>query len=93
MMDKQNPPSKAEEAGHFRVPNSIGHFVPSYADHIADDLYTEGIPNYGTGLPSLLEDEAPENPDPYDELLRGPAPQQEERIPPPSPLPHQDPSP
>jgi hypothetical protein len=86
MMDKQNTPSKAEEAG-FRVPNSIDHFVPSYADHIADDLYTEGIPNYGTGLPSLLdpEDEAPENLDPYDELLRGPAPQQEETIPPPFP--------
>jgi hypothetical protein len=87
MMDKQHPPSKAVEAGHFRVPNSIDHFVPSYADHIADDLYTEGIPNYGTGLPSLLdsEDEAPENLDPYDELQRGLAPQQEEIIPPPFP--------
>lgn len=82
-MDKEHSPSKVEEAAQFRTLDSTEDAVPSYAAHTADDLYAEGIPNYGTGLPP--EDEVTDNLDPYDELQRGPAPQEEEAIPPPFP--------
>jgi hypothetical protein len=83
MMDKQHSPSRAEEAAHFRTLNAADDAVPSYENHTADDLYTESIPNYGTGLPSFLDPE--EHTDgfgPDDELQRDPAPQEQGPIPP-----------
>jgi hypothetical protein len=84
MMDKQNTPSKAEEAAHFRTLNAADDAVPSYDNHTADDLYTESIPNYGTGLPCFLdfEEETTDILDPYNELQRDPAPQEQGSIPP-----------
>lgn len=86
-MEKQHSPSKAEEAAQFQVLNSADDAVPSYGNHTADDLYTESIPNYGTGLPSLEdpENEPTDQIDPYNELQRDPIPQEEEPLPPPFP--------
>jgi len=52
MAESLGTPSKQSEAAQFRIIDT-SESVPAYGDHIADDLYSENIPNYGTGLPSL----------------------------------------
>lgn len=87
MMDKQPSLSKAEEAAQFRALNNEHDAVPSYSEHTADDLYTEGIPNYGTGLPSLpdADEELTYDQDPYNDLQRNPVSEDDSSIPPPFP--------
>jgi hypothetical protein len=57
MPDNRYSTSKAEEAGESSRSSraSLSDQAPSYASHTADDLYSDGIPNYQTGLPSLEE--------------------------------------
>jgi hypothetical protein len=71
-MDKQHVLSKAEEAAQFRAFKHKHDAVPSYSEHTADDLYTENIPNYGTGFPSLLyvDRELTYDQDSYNDLQR-----------------------
>ncbi|KAF4630478.1 hypothetical protein G7Y89_g7668 [Cudoniella acicularis] len=49
---------KSVEAGQERSQEN-SEAVPSYADHTADDLVPEIIPNYGSGLPNF--EDAPES--------------------------------
>ena len=58
MKDKERAPTKAEEvAQSIMVPEREA--VPAYGDHLADDLYTDFNPTYGTGLPAI--DDPPED--------------------------------
>lgn len=80
-MSKQHSPSKTQEAAQFQTHDAAGDAVPSYENHTADDLYTERIQNYGTGLPDPGE-EFTDNQDLYGDLQLDPAPQDEDPIPP-----------
>jgi hypothetical protein len=84
MTDKQYPSLKAEEAAQFRALNAADDALPSYSFHTSDDPYTEGIPNYGTGLLSLPdpEDEHRYDSDSYNGLLCNPTPEGDSSIPP-----------
>lgn len=76
IMSKQPSPSKTQEAAQFQTHDAADDAVPSYENHTADDLYTERIQNYGTGLPDQ-EEEFANHIDPNDELQLDSAPQDE----------------
>ena len=76
-MEKQATLSKTQVAAHPQTQDA----VPSYEHHTADDLYTERIQNYGTGLPDHEED-LTQTLDSSGELQLDPAPQDEDPVPP-----------
>jgi hypothetical protein len=80
-MEKQATLSKAQEAAQSQTHDAANDAVPSYEHHTADDLYTERIQNYGTGLPDHEED-LTQTLDSYDELQLDPAPSDEDPVPP-----------
>ena len=52
MSDSKRSPSKADESAKaIRI--TVSESIPSYGDHLADDLYTDFNPSYQTGLPTL----------------------------------------
>jgi len=84
MLDNRYSLTKGEEAGESSKSScaSLSEQAPTYGNHIADDLYSDGIPNYQTGLPSLE--------DPVDEAnwsSTAPISLGNESIPPPLPEP------
>jgi len=84
MSDSKQTLSKAEEAAQNTIIPGT-EVVPSYGEHIADDLYTEFNSGYGTGLPNFDDtSEEPAIPDGSPPILE-PTPEQTRRAP--SPLP------
>ncbi len=80
-MSKQPSPSKSQEHAQFQTHDAAGDAVPSYENPTTDDLYTDRIPNYGSGLPDH-EEEFTDNLDLHDDLQLDSAPQDEDPIPP-----------
>jgi hypothetical protein len=80
-MEKQATLSKTQEAAQSQTHDVANDAVPPYEHHTADDLYTERIQNYGTGLPDHEED-LTQTLDSYDELQLDPAPQDKDPVPP-----------
>jgi hypothetical protein len=54
MSDPKSRTSKADEVTQSPR-NDDPDPVPSYGNHVSDDLYSDNIPNYQTGLPSLSD--------------------------------------
>jgi hypothetical protein len=95
MSGSESAPSKAEEAAEA-TRLALSETVPSYGDHLTDDLYTGFNPSYQTGLPTLedsVEDSTPgfipeldlEPPPPAIEPLPSPADRAPSPLPSPSP--------